>query len=61
MEKEHILAEIQRTAKANRGNALSRERFFRETGIKTSDWLGKYWARLGNTDLREISGAELWH
>lgn len=45
MNKEHILQEIRRTAKANGGKPLGRGRFFRETGIKEYDWLGKYWAR----------------
>jgi hypothetical protein len=45
MNKEHILQEIKRTAKANDGAPLGRLRFFRETGIKESDWKGKYWAR----------------
>lgn len=45
MNKQHILAEIFRTAAANGGVALGRERFFNETGIKESDWAGKYWAR----------------
>jgi hypothetical protein len=48
MDKQHILAEIRRTAKENDGRPLGRERFYRETGIKTSDWLGKYWARWGD-------------
>jgi hypothetical protein len=45
MNKEHILQEIKRTAKANEGVPLGRLRFFRESGIKESDWKGKYWAR----------------
>lgn len=45
MNKEHILAEIKRTAASNGGVALGRERFFQETGIKETDWLGKLWAR----------------
>jgi hypothetical protein len=45
MNKEHILQEIKRTAKANDGVPLGRLRFFRETGIKEADWKGKYWAR----------------
>lgn len=45
MNKHHILAEITRTAAANGGAALGKERFFTETGIKESDWAGKYWAR----------------
>lgn len=43
--KKHILAEIKRTAQANGDIPLGRERFLRETGIKASDWLGKYWIR----------------
>lgn len=43
--KEHILHEIRRTATANGGAALGRQRFYAETGIKENDWLGRYWAR----------------
>ncbi len=45
MNKEHILAEIKRTAKSNGGVPLGRLRFHAETGIKFSDWHGKYWVR----------------
>jgi hypothetical protein len=45
MNKEHVLQEIKRTAKENGGIPLGRLRFFRETGIKESDWKGKFWAR----------------
>jgi hypothetical protein len=48
MNKEHILSEIKRTAMQNDGVALGKDRFFQETGIKTSDWMGKYWARWGD-------------
>jgi hypothetical protein len=52
MNKEHILNEIKRTAAANGGVPLGRERFFRETGIKYHEWVGKIWARWGDA-LRE--------
>lgn len=45
MTRERILAEIARTADENGGVALGRERFYQETGIKESDWLGKFWVR----------------
>lgn len=43
--KEHILSEIRRTAAQNHGTPLGEARFFTETGIKKSDWHGKYWVR----------------
>lgn len=45
MTKQHIINEIQRTAHTNGGTALGRERFERETGIRESDWSGRYWVR----------------
>ncbi len=45
MDKRHILDEIKRTAKANGGVPLGKGRFFNETGIKESDWRGKFWVR----------------
>src|SRR5581483_3341023 len=45
MEKEQILAEIRRTAAANSGAALGKARFAAETGIRETDWRGRYWAR----------------
>jgi hypothetical protein len=43
--KSEILAEIVRTAQQNGGAVLGVDRFFTETGVKASDWQGKYWAR----------------
>lgn len=43
MKKEHIIAEIHRTARENNGAAVGRKRFENETGIKESDWRGVYW------------------
>ena len=48
--KDHILAEIRRTA--INGRALGRQRFEAETGIKQSDWLGRFWTKW-NDALRE--------
>jgi Meiotically up-regulated gene 113 len=52
LSKSHILEEIRRTARTNHGKPLGRLRFFKETGIKESDWLGKHWARW-NDAIRE--------
>ena len=46
--KAHILQEIRRTAEANGGKPLGRQRFESETGIKQSDWYGKYWTCWGD-------------
>lgn len=50
--KNHILDEIRRTAKENGGMPLGTRRFYAETGIKQSDWIGKHWARW-NDAVRE--------
>jgi len=52
MTRSHILDEIRRTAQANGGVPLGRQRFCSETGIKKDDWLGRYWARWSDA-LRE--------
>jgi len=48
MTKEHILSEIRRTASTNGGVPLGVSRFLAETGIRSTDWHGKYWARWGD-------------
>jgi Meiotically up-regulated gene 113 len=45
MNKQHIIAEIKRTARENGGLPLGGERFLKETGIRQSDWIGKFWIR----------------
>lgn len=45
MNKSYIIEEIKRTAVANEGAALGQARFLQETGIKTTDWYGKYWTK----------------
>jgi len=56
VKRDHILSEIRRTAAENGGVPLGRQRFLVETGIKESDWLGKYWARWGDA-VREAGFA----
>jgi hypothetical protein len=45
MNKEYILREIDRTAKENSGKPLGVSKFSTITGIKKSDWYGKYWSK----------------
>jgi Meiotically up-regulated gene 113 len=45
IEKTHILAEIRRTATKNGGRAFGRQRFENETGIRATDWYGRYWSK----------------
>lgn len=45
MDKDHILAEIRRTALDNGGEPLGLMRFAAATGIRESDWSGRFWAR----------------
>lgn len=44
MTKNEIIKEIQRTADEN-GVALGKQRFLVATGIRESDWSGRYWSR----------------
>jgi hypothetical protein len=46
MKKDHILAEIRRTAEG--GKPLGMQRFSRVTGIRKADWLGTHWLRWGD-------------
>jgi hypothetical protein len=48
MDKKHILDEIDRTARENNGIPLGKGKFARVTGIKDSDWYGKYWSKWGD-------------
>lgn len=48
MNKEYILKEIDRIAKENDGVPLGQNKFAKETGIRKSDWLGKYWTKWGD-------------
>ena len=45
MNKQHILDEIKRTAEANGGVPLGKQRFLTETGIRESDWIGRFWTK----------------
>jgi len=45
MDKNYILDEIKRTTNANNGTPPGRRKFEKETGIKETDWFGKYWAK----------------
>jgi len=45
MDKSYIINEIKRTAVNNGGKPLGRIRFYKETGIKESDWYGKHWSK----------------
>jgi hypothetical protein len=55
-DKQYILEEIKRTAKANGGKPLGQARFCAMTGIKEFDWRGKYWENFG--DAQQEAGFE---
>jgi len=46
--KHQILDAIRQTAQENGGKPLGRRCFTNETGIRESDWSGKYWTRWGD-------------
>jgi hypothetical protein len=48
MNREQIISEIRRTAKANGGVPLGRGKFSTETGIKVTEWYCKFWIRWGD-------------
>jgi hypothetical protein len=56
MDKAYILSEIKRSAQENNGVPLGWRKFFSETGINESDWLGKYWPRWSDA-IREAGFA----
>jgi hypothetical protein len=56
MTRDEIISEIRRTAAANDGKPLGKSRFFAETGIRESDWSGRFWVRWSDA-LREAGYA----
>lgn len=58
--KQHILAEIKRTAAENGGKALGEKAFFSETGIRQADWLGRHWARWSDALAEAGFGPNQW-
>ncbi len=45
IDKAHILNELKRVTDSGNGVVPGQQKFFNETGIKQSDWYGKFWAR----------------
>lgn len=56
MTKEYIIDAIRRTAEGNAGKPLGEFTFSKETGIRVTDWRGKFWARWGDA-VREAGFA----
>lgn len=46
--KDYIIDKIKRTAQENGGKPLGKGLFYKKTGIRESDWSGKFWARWGD-------------
>jgi hypothetical protein len=54
IDKQHILDELQRITKVNRGRPPGQNEFKNETGINKYDWFPHYWVRWG--DAQEEAG-----
>ena len=54
--REGVLKQVKQSAEENGGKPLGRLAFRTRTGIKESDWLGRYWARWG--DVLKDAGFE---
>lgn len=52
MTRDQIIAEIRRIAAINGGKPPGKARFFAESGVRESDWSGRYWVRWSDA-LRE--------
>ena len=59
MDKEFIIDEIRRTA--SNGKALGQRLFHKVTGIKETDWHGKYWARWGDALVEAGYSQNVWN
>jgi hypothetical protein len=58
--KEEILLAIKREAAGNGGQPLGVERFIRATGIKQSEWAGRYWARWSDALIEAGFAPNTW-
>lgn len=56
MDRNHIIQEIHRTAKANGGKVLGWRRFQTVAGIRYHDGCGRFWARWGDA-VQEVEAA----